>query len=65
MKKYTQVGTDIESVRQKNADSGMSYNEVKQYLAKTTGGRGTAQYSNTNVEEVKQQLKSGPHTEEE
>jgi len=35
MKKYTDVGTDIEKVKQQNANSGMSYNEVKEYLAKT------------------------------
>lgn len=37
MKKYTEVGTDIEKVKQQNANSGMSYNEVKEYLAKTMG----------------------------
>jgi tryptophanyl-tRNA synthetase len=35
MKKYTEAGTDIEKVKQQNANSGMSYNEVKEYLAKT------------------------------
>ncbi|TCN22589.1 gamma-type small acid-soluble spore protein [Mesobacillus foraminis] len=53
MNKYTTGGTDIESVKQQNANSGMSYNEVKAFLARTTGGHGTAGYSNTDVEQVK------------
>ncbi|SEN39133.1 hypothetical protein SAMN05192533_11295 [Mesobacillus persicus] len=53
MKKQTIAGTDIESVKQQNANSGMSYNEVKEYLARTTGGHGTAKYSNTDIEQVK------------
>ncbi|WP_121613600.1 gamma-type small acid-soluble spore protein [Mesobacillus foraminis] len=53
MKKYTTAGTDIESVKQQNANSGMSYNEVKAFLATTTGGHGTARFSNTDVEQVK------------
>ncbi|MFS0638186.1 gamma-type small acid-soluble spore protein [Mesobacillus foraminis] len=53
MKKYTTAGTDIESVKQQNANSGMSYNEVKALLARTTGGHGTARFSNTDVEQVK------------
>ena len=56
MKKYTNVGTDIELVKQKNENSGMSYNEVKEYLARTTGGHGTAKYSTTNMAEVKAEL---------
>lgn len=34
MKKFTEVGTDIEEVKRQNANSGMSYNEVKASLAK-------------------------------
>ncbi|WP_180968290.1 hypothetical protein [Cytobacillus massiliigabonensis] len=33
-KKYTVVGTDIEEVKRLNRDSGLSYNEVKELLAK-------------------------------
>ena len=50
---FTVAGTNIEEVKRKNAQSGMSYNEVKEWLAKTTGGRGTANYSDTDAEEVK------------
>ncbi|WP_010096663.1 hypothetical protein [Ornithinibacillus scapharcae] len=40
-KKYTAAGTDIEEVKRRNAESGLSYNEVKALLAKTVG-KGTA-----------------------
>ncbi|PHA02245.1 hypothetical protein COE51_03055 [Bacillus pseudomycoides] len=33
-KKYTVVGTDIEEVKKLNKNSGLTYNEVKQLLAK-------------------------------
>ncbi|MCP8967788.1 gamma-type small acid-soluble spore protein [Ectobacillus ponti] len=55
-KKYTIVGTDIEEVRRRNAQSGLSYRQVKDLLAQT-GGRGTAVYSKTNAEEVRSRLK--------
>jgi len=48
----TASGTNINDVKRKNADAGLSYNEVKELLAKT-GGHGTAKYSDTNSEEVK------------
>ncbi|RYG72071.1 hypothetical protein EU245_11785 [Lentibacillus lipolyticus] len=46
-------GTDIEALKQQSRRSGLSYNEAKAYIAKTTGGHGTNIYSNTDVEEVK------------
>ncbi|GHH98379.1 hypothetical protein [Neobacillus kokaensis] len=33
-KRYTNVGTDIKEVKRLNSQSGLSYNEVKQQLAK-------------------------------
>ncbi|WP_285858637.1 hypothetical protein [Neobacillus niacini] len=33
-KRYTIAGTDIEEVKRLNSQSGLSYNEVKQLLAK-------------------------------
>lgn len=33
-KRFTVVGTDIEEVKRKNSESGLSYNEVKALLAK-------------------------------
>jgi hypothetical protein len=50
---FTVAGTSIDAVKRQNERSGMSYNEVKELLAKTTGGHGTGIYSDTNVEEVK------------
>jgi hypothetical protein len=50
---YTVVGTNIAEVKRQNENSGLSYNEVKELLAKTTGGHGTAFYSDTNIEEVR------------
>ena len=34
VKKYTVVGTDIDEVKRLNKNSGLTYNEVKQLLAK-------------------------------
>lgn len=50
--KYTEAGTNIEYVKEANANSGMSYNEVKEFIAKTTGGHGTGMYSDTDIEAV-------------
>ncbi|HEU5139775.1 MAG TPA: gamma-type small acid-soluble spore protein [Bacillales bacterium] len=50
---FTQAGTNIDAVKRQNERSGMSYNEVEELLAKTTGGHGTGIYSDTNVEAVK------------
>lgn len=53
-KKFTVAGTDIEEVKRKNAQSGLSYKEVYELLAKT-GGKNTTIYSDTNPEEIKAQ----------
>ncbi|MDC3414572.1 gamma-type small acid-soluble spore protein [Aquibacillus sp. 3ASR75-11] len=52
----TNVGTDIQEVKRKNAQSGMSYNEAKEYIARTTGGHNTKQLSNTDVAQVKRDI---------
>jgi len=52
---YTATGTDINDIKRKNAEAGLSYNEVKKLLAQN-GGHGTAMYSDTDVTEVKQQI---------
>ncbi|MEI3606308.1 hypothetical protein SPD48_11435 [Pseudogracilibacillus sp. SE30717A] len=54
--KFTEVGTDIEAIREQARRSGLSYNEAIEWIAKTTGGRGTNVYSDTNVEAVKKQI---------
>lgn len=51
-KQFTSSGTDINEVKRQNAASGLSYNEVKELLA-SSGGKGTAEYSDTNSEEVR------------
>jgi hypothetical protein len=53
--RYTVAGTDIEEVKRRNAAYGLSYKEVMAEIART-GGRGTRNFSNTNVDEVKNQL---------
>jgi len=52
---FTSAGTNINEVKQKNADAGLSYKEVKALLAKS-GGHGTSIYSDTDIEEVKQDI---------
>ncbi|TLS35376.1 gamma-type small acid-soluble spore protein [Pseudalkalibacillus caeni] len=48
----TVAGTNIDAVKRQNERSGMSYNEVKELLARTTGGHNTRMFSDTNVEHV-------------
>ncbi|SHG87689.1 hypothetical protein [Ornithinibacillus halophilus] len=55
-KRYTVAGTDIEAVKEQARRSGLSYNEAKEWIAKNTGGRGTNVFSDTDPEEVKQQI---------
>ncbi|WP_179107268.1 gamma-type small acid-soluble spore protein [Sediminibacillus massiliensis] len=57
MAKYTIAGTDIDLVKKKNQQSGMSYNEAKAFIAATTGGHGTRRYSNTDPGLIKEKLK--------
>ncbi|SFB11263.1 hypothetical protein SAMN04488072_10778 [Lentibacillus halodurans] len=47
------TGADKAAIREQSRRSGLSYNEAKEFIAKTTGGRGTNIYSDTDVEEVK------------
>ncbi|HLR70127.1 MAG TPA: hypothetical protein VK085_01700 [Pseudogracilibacillus sp.] len=51
--KYTIVGTDIEAIQEQARRSGLSYNEAIEFIARTTGGRGTHVYSDTDIEAVK------------
>ncbi|WP_249872353.1 gamma-type small acid-soluble spore protein [Oceanobacillus saliphilus] len=53
----TVTGTNIDEVKKRNANSGMSYNEAKEFLARTTGGHGTSVYSDTDVEQVRMKNK--------
>lgn len=63
-RKYTIVGTDIEAVKEQARKSGLSYNEAIEFIAKTTGGRGTNVYSNTNVEAVKRENEQSENTKQ-
>ncbi|WP_018664823.1 hypothetical protein [Heyndrickxia acidiproducens] len=60
---FTAAGTNIDEVKKKNAQSGMSYNEVKAFLAETTGGRGTAAFSDTDIEAVRKKLQQSGNDE--
>ncbi|HHW37229.1 MAG TPA: gamma-type small acid-soluble spore protein [Bacillales bacterium] len=55
---YTVVGTNINEVKSQNENSGMSYNQVKEWLAKTSGGCGTEIYSNTDGKNVKNSIQT-------
>lgn len=48
-KKYTVAGTDIDEVKRQNANSGLTYNELNELIAKT-GGKESAQYSDNNTD---------------
>lgn len=54
-KKYTVAGTDIEEVKRQNANSGLTYNELNALIAKT-GGLGSAQYSDTESNQVRNEI---------
>lgn len=56
MENNSSSGTDVFHIKNKNAHSGMTYNEVKEYIARTTGGHDTKKYSNTDVDEVKAEI---------
>lgn len=58
-KRLTVAGTDIEAVKHSNEHSGMSYNEAKEFIAKTTGGHGTEMYSDTEAEQVRKKNQQG------
>ncbi|KGR90112.1 hypothetical protein CD30_13225 [Ureibacillus massiliensis 4400831 = CIP 108448 = CCUG 49529] len=52
---FTVAGTNIDEVKKLNAQSGLSYNEVYELLAKT-GGKGTSKFSDTDTNEIKSKL---------
>ncbi|UOQ92228.1 gamma-type small acid-soluble spore protein [Halobacillus shinanisalinarum] len=57
----TAAGTNIDKVKRKNEHSGMSYNEAKEFMAKTTKGHGTETYSDTDIEDVKRKNRNQEH----
>lgn len=54
-RKFTVAGTDIEEVKRLNAQSGLSYKEVYELLAKT-GGQNTNNVSANNKENSNKKL---------
>ena len=50
---FTVSGTNIDEVKRNNAQSGLTYNEVKQLLAKKTGTRDEGLYSQTEIVDLK------------
>jgi len=50
---FTKSGTNIADVKSKNEHSGMTYNQVKKVLAKTTGNQDEGDYSQTDIANVK------------
>ncbi|WP_075619035.1 hypothetical protein [Paenisporosarcina indica] len=50
---FTVVGTNIDEVKRNNENSGLTYNEVKELLAKTTGTRDEGSYSQTDIAAMK------------
>ncbi|MCD5325747.1 MULTISPECIES: gamma-type small acid-soluble spore protein [Pontibacillus] len=58
MAKHRNQPTNVDDVKARNANSGMSYKEVEEYMAKTTGGHDTKQYSNTNPATVRRKIES-------
>ncbi|MBU5467170.1 hypothetical protein KQI49_10095 [Virgibacillus sp. MSJ-26] len=49
------MDNDKQKILQQSRESGLTYNEAKEWIAKTTGGRNTHVYSNTDTEQVKQE----------
>ncbi|TMN21539.1 hypothetical protein FH966_01165 [Lentibacillus cibarius] len=51
--KFSSAQTSRDEMLEQSRLSGLTYNEAKEYIARTTGGHGTNIYSDTDVEEVR------------
>ncbi len=51
---FSESGTNVDEVKRNNANSGMTYNEVKKVLANTIGNLDEGSYSQTDIANVKQ-----------
>ena len=49
---FTVSGTNIAEVKRNNENSGLTYNEVKEILAKRTGNPDPGSYSQTDIKNV-------------
>ena len=53
---FTASGTNISDVKRNNENSGLTYNEVKEVLAKKTGNSDAGSYSQTDIKNVQKNL---------
>ena len=53
---FTEAGTNIADVKRNNENSGLTYNEVKEILAKKTGNSDAGSYSQTNIKNAQKNL---------
>ena len=49
---FTEAGTNIADVKRNNDNSGLTYNELKEVLAKKTGNADAGSYSQTDIKNV-------------
>lgn len=61
---YTVSGTNIEEVKRNNANSGLTYNQVKELLAKKFGTTDPAYYSQTEIAAIKRKVNTLSSTKE-
>ncbi|RBW69247.1 gamma-type small acid-soluble spore protein [Bacillus taeanensis] len=53
---FTVAGTNIDEVKQLNAQSGLSYNQVKEVLAKTTNITGAEIYGHQDFHNIRKEI---------
>lgn len=51
-----EMAVDIEKLQEIAQEKGLTYNQAKAYIAKTSGGTDTAKYSNTDFEKMREEL---------
>ena len=61
---YTVSGTNIEEVKRNNENSGLTYTQVKELLAKTTGTQDAGNYSQTEIAAIKRKVNTLGTTKE-
>jgi hypothetical protein len=54
--RFTTAGTNIDEVKRLNAQSGLSYNEIKEFLAKTTSITEAQIYNHQDFNNVRQDI---------
>lgn len=55
-KNTNDVTEDVEKLQEIAQQKGLTYNQAKMYIAKTSGGTDTAKYSNTDFEKIREEL---------